>query len=137
MYYSISNVKHVTLMDFWPQNRKFIKFLPSNARFILESKSQNRNPISPIPMFILGIIQVRTKACQLCSRPLILVSINMLKSIKIYLTLSFMNTHARLYPLRVITMYIYKLSCWYIEQKITCKVYWCRIRYIILHKLRK
>ena len=39
-----------------------------------KSKSQNINPISPTHKSTLGIIQVTTKACQLCRTPYLLVS---------------------------------------------------------------
>ena len=50
---------------------------PTKDYFTEKSKSQNMNPISPTLKFILNIIRIITRACELC------FSTNMLRSIKI------------------------------------------------------
>ena len=61
-----TQVNKANLWNFYPQRRFFRE----------KSKSQNRNPISPTTKSTSGIIQVTTKACQLCSTPFVLLSTN-------------------------------------------------------------
>ena len=80
---NINRIKPNSLIFFIPPRQ-------TKGYFREKSKSQNIDPISPTTKSTSSIIQVETKACQLCSTPCF--SVNMLKckkSIKMYLNVQF------------------------------------------------